>query len=93
MYYVVQKNLFREEGHAKLINCLERFNIPYELVDALPFIETFDYVTDRKDVFVFGSLKLARLSKNLGWNPGAVVTENHKIITMRFIQNIIKKTY
>lgn len=77
MYFVIQENLFREEGHAKLIKCLERFKIPYELVDVKPFIEEFEYVTDRKDVFVFGSLKLARLSKKLDWNPGAVVTENH----------------
>ncbi len=24
MYYIVQENLFREEGHSKLINCLEK---------------------------------------------------------------------
>lgn len=77
MYYIIQDNLFREEGHAKLMNCLERFGIPYELVNVKPFIEDVDYVTDRKDVFVFGSLKLARLSKNYGWNPGALITENH----------------
>jgi len=77
MYYIVQQNLFREEGHAKLISTLERFQIPYELVDVKPFIEDVDYFTDRKDVFVFGSLKLARLSKKYGWDPGALITENH----------------
>lgn len=63
MYYIIQENLFREEGHAKLINCLEKFNIPYELVNVRPFIEELEFTTNRKDVFVFGSLKLARLSK------------------------------
>lgn len=77
MYYIVQENLFKEEGHAKLIYSLERFNIPYELVNVQPFIEEVEFKTDRKDVFVFGSLKLARLSKKYGWNPGAVITENH----------------
>lgn len=77
MYYIIQENLFREEGHAKLIACLEKFQIPYELVTVRPFIEEVDFKTDRKDVFVFGSLKLARLSKKYGWNPGALVTENH----------------
>ena len=77
MYYIVQENLFREEGHAKLIACLERFDIPFELVNVKPFIEEVEFKTDRTDVFVFGSLKLARLSKKYGWNPGAVVTENH----------------
>jgi hypothetical protein len=94
MYYIIQENLFREEGHAKLINCLERFDIPYELVDVRPFVkegdeivlsdgtikkisEEIEFTTDRKDVFLFGSLKLARLSKKYNWSPGAVVTENH----------------
>ena len=77
MHYIIQENLFREEGHAKLIKCLDRFDISYELVNVRPFIEEVEYITDRKDVFVFGSLKLARLSKKYGWNPGALVTENH----------------
>jgi hypothetical protein len=77
MYYIIQDNLFREEGHDKLISCLERFEFPYEVVVVRPFIETVEFKTDRKDVFVFGSLKLARLSKKYGWNPGALVTKNH----------------
>ena len=27
--------------------------------------------------FIFGSLRMARLSKIKGWNPGALITENH----------------
>jgi len=77
MYYIIQENLFREEGHDKLISCLERFQFTYELVKVIPFIEDVVFLTDRKDVFVFGSLKLARLSKKYGWNPGALVTDNH----------------
>lgn len=94
MFYIIQENLFREEGHAKLIDCLEKFDIPYELVDVRPFVkegdeiiladdtvkkisEEVEFVTDRKDVFVFGSLKLARLSKKYNWVPGAVITQNH----------------
>jgi hypothetical protein len=77
MHYIIQENLFREEGHAKLIRTLERFDISHELVKVLPFIDEVKYETDRKDVFVFGSLKLARLSKKYGWNPGALITPNH----------------
>ena len=50
--------LFKEEGFARLINCLEKFKIPYEVVDVLPFVEDFDFKTDRQDVFCFGTLKL-----------------------------------
>jgi hypothetical protein len=78
MYYIIQDNLFREEGHTKLINTLKKFNLEYELVETKPFIEDIEFKTKLKDnVFVFGSLKLARLSKNYGWYPGALITENH----------------
>ena len=77
MHYIVQENLFREEGHDKLIKTFERFDISYELVRVFPFIEEVEFETRRKDVFVFGSLKLARLSKQYNWEPGALVTPNH----------------
>jgi hypothetical protein len=76
MYYIVQENLFREEGHAKLISNLDRFNIPYELV-RITKAEEIEFKTDRKDVFCFGAMKMARLSKKYGWVPGALITENH----------------
>jgi len=77
MFYIIQNNLFREEGHQKLINALDKFKIDYELVNVLPFVEDVEFKTKRKDVFVFGSLKLARLSKNTNWFPGALITDNH----------------
>jgi hypothetical protein len=91
MHYIIQENLFKEEGHAKLIKCLDRFDISYELVNVRPFIEEIEYVTDRKDVFVFGSLKLARLSKKYGWNPGALVTENHdyNVYSKHYKENLL----
>lgn len=35
------------------------------------------YHTDRKDVFVFGSLKLARCAKQHDWFPGSLSNKNH----------------
>ena len=77
MYYIIQENLFREEGHAKLINTLVRFDIEHELIKILPGEEELKFKTKEINVFVFGSLKLARLSKKYNWNPGALITENH----------------
>ena len=77
MYHIIQENLFREEGFEKLISALNRTDLKYELVKVLPFVEEFEYTTKRKDIFVFGSLKLARLSKDLDWYPGTLITDNH----------------
>jgi hypothetical protein len=72
-----EKLIFREEGHQRLMATLDRFQIPHELVTVRPFIEEVEFETQRSDVFVFGSLKLARLAKKYGWFPGALVTKNH----------------
>lgn len=91
MYYIVQENLFKEEGHAKLINALNRFELDYELVDVKPFIEEFVFKTDRKDVFCFGSLKMARLSRKYNWSPGALITNNHdyEVYSKHYKENLL----
>ena len=42
------------------------------IVDELP-----EYDPGRKDVFVFGAIKLARISKEKDWIPGSMMNENH----------------
>ncbi len=51
--------------------------LPYEIVDVYPFTDNIDIKTDRKDIFPFGSLKLARISKELGWYPGSQMNDKH----------------
>jgi len=91
VYYIIQKNLFREDGHDKLIDALTRFDIPFELVDVLPFVEKVEFNTDRKDVFVFGSLKLARLAKNYELEPGAIVNEyfNYEVYSKYYKDHLL----
>ncbi len=77
MYYIVQENTFREENYNLLIQSLEKLGLEYEIVKVLPFIDTVDFKTNRKDVFVFGALKLAKISKQEEWTPGSLMTLNH----------------
>ncbi len=77
MHYVVQENTFKEVHYDKLINSFEKLKLTYEIVKVRPFIDTFDYQTNRKDVFVFGALKLADMARKLDWVPGAIVGPNH----------------
>lgn len=77
MYYIVQENVFKEENYDNLIIALERFNFDYEIVDLLPFVEDFEFKTDRKDVFPFGAVKMSRISRKYGWYPGSQLNENH----------------
>ena len=77
MYYVIQENLFREPNYDILIKTLDRVGLDYEIVKVRPFIEEFEFKTDRKDVFCFGSVKMSRVAKKYDWYPGSLLNENH----------------
>jgi len=83
MYYIIQENTFREEGHTRLLECLDRLNLGYEVIKVLPLTDEIKFKTDRKDVFVFGALKLARIYKQYGWKPGCLMTPNHNFMVYR----------
>ena len=83
MYYVVQENVFKEEGYDKLLDSMDRLGLEYEVVAVRPFVEELEFQTDRKDVFTFGALKLARISEKYGWYPGSLMTPNHNFLVYR----------
>lgn len=77
MYYIVQENVFREENYENLITSLERLGLDYEIAKLIPFVDDFEFNTDRKDVFPFGAVKMSRISRKYGWYPGSQLCENH----------------
>lgn len=83
MYYIVQENVFRETNYDNLIKALDRLGFPYEIVKVLPFTDELEVKTQRKDVFPFGSLKMARISTNLGWKPGSQMNNNHDFMVYK----------
>jgi hypothetical protein len=83
MYYIVQRNTFKEENYDHLIDALDRLELPYEIVDVLAFTDEVDIKTKRTDIFPFGSLKLARISKELGWYPGSQMNNNHDYLVYK----------
>ena len=83
MYYVVQDNVFREPNYNNLIYALERLDLPHEIVSVIPFVEGFNFQTDRTDIFPFGSVKMARESQRLGWYPGTQLNDNHDYLVYK----------
>ena len=77
MFYIVQKNVFREENYDKIFEALNRLGLEYEIVDCPPFVEQLEFKTERKDVFTFGSVKMSRLSTLNDWKPGSFYGGNH----------------
>lgn len=76
MEYIVQNNLFTERNYNNLIYALDKLGVKYEIVKVLPFIDTIDIKTKSKNIFAFGALKMAEISKFYGWNPGVLMNDN-----------------
>ncbi len=77
MYHLLQENLFREVNHTGLVNALTRLDLEYEVIKLRPFVEDVPFVTERKDVMVWGAVKLARLANKYGFTPGSFLNESH----------------
>lgn len=91
MYYVIQEHTFREENYNVLVETLERYDLPYEIVKVRPYLEDFEFKTDRKDVFCFGSVKMSRLGKKYGWYPGSLLNDNHdyRVYSKYYKENLL----
>lgn len=77
MFHIVQDNCFKEPHYNKLIEALNRFELDYEVVKLKPFIDHIEFKTERKDVMVWGAIKMARLAKKFDWHPGSFMNERH----------------
>ncbi|UKB84747.1 ATP-grasp domain-containing protein [Chryseobacterium sp. MEBOG06] len=78
MFFLVQANIYLDPDHYKIFDALKELNIDYEVINIPPGAERIDFETDRKNVFVYGSVTIARLAKqNSGWFPGSFYGGNH----------------
>ena len=83
MFHIVQENTFNERNYDNLTSTLDYLNLEYEVIKVLPFIESIDFKTDRKDVFVWGAVKLARIAKQYNWHPGSLLNNNHNFLVYK----------
>lgn len=76
MFYCIQENVFRELHYDRIIDVIRRMGLEYEIIK-VGNEESFSFDSERKDVFCFGSIKLARLAKKNDWFPGSLMNDNH----------------
>jgi hypothetical protein len=77
MYYVVQQDLFKKDRYFVLLEVFKKLKLDHELVKFVPFVADIEFVTNRKDVFVFGSANMARAASKYKWVPGSMCNANH----------------
>ncbi len=95
MYFLIQANVYLDPDHYKIFDALEELNIEYTVINILPTAEKIDFETDRKDIFVYGSVTLARLAKqNAGWFPGSFYGGNHlyEVYSRYYGENLLNHT-
>jgi hypothetical protein len=77
MHYVVQDNIFRDINYNNLIIALDRLKLSYEIVSVYGDRDDIQFDTDKKNVFPFGGLKMARISNQYNWTPGTQMNDQH----------------
>lgn len=74
MYWVLQNNIYSEEGFDNLCHALQRLDVPYGTYKVVPFVGTLDpdpELPPGSNAIVMGSYSLARHAVARGWKPGA----------------------
>jgi hypothetical protein len=92
MYYLIQSNIHSDPEHYKVFDVLNGLNLPYETIEVGASTEEITVQSGRKDVFIYGSVKLARLAKaNTDWIPGSFYGGNHtfEIYSAHYKQHLL----
>ncbi|MEN7548830.1 hypothetical protein AAG747_12990 [Rapidithrix thailandica] len=75
---MIQKNVFKDPGYNQLFKAVTDLGLSYEEVEFQPNSNIFNYRTTRKDVFVYGAVKLAKVTRDFDWTPGSFYGKNHE---------------
>ncbi len=86
-HWILQNNLYSEEGFESLTSALDRLGSAYSVHKCIPFVGTLEPEAEPppgRPVIVMGSYTLANHAKARGWTPGAwldgldfIVQRNH----------------
>jgi hypothetical protein len=79
MFYLIQSNIYSDPDHYKTFEALDELGLEYEAYELLPTATEIELKSERKDIFVYGSVRLARLAiAHSDWNPGSFYGGNHQ---------------
>lgn len=77
MFWVIQEDLFQENGREVLINMLDKMSIPYQVVKVVPFEHRLvPEVTETGPIITNGSILLSKIARARGWEPGGFLNDN-----------------
>ncbi len=76
MKWILQTNIYEEEGYGRILSAIERRGLPLTTVKVVPFVGDLEPVSGElpgpyERAIVMGSYSLARVATQRGWYPGA----------------------
>jgi len=82
MHWIIQENLYHEEGFYGLLRALERLEIPYSVHKVVPFTSRLipePVIPEGTKVMVMGATTMVRIAQERGWMPGAYFNANYNM--------------
>jgi len=77
MHWIIQENLWNEEGHSLLLQALDKNGSEYTIVKVRPFIHTIEPdINPPNPVMVIGATTLVQIGKERKWFPSAFLNKN-----------------
>jgi hypothetical protein len=77
MHWVIQEDLFHENGREALLEFLQKMDISHQVVKVVPYDNILiPEVTVTGPIIVNGSILLARIGRERGWEPGGLMNDN-----------------
>lgn len=77
MQWVIQENIFNEYGYGRLIETLERLEIPFTIVKVIPFGGgIIPDVNFKEPTIVMGAYTMWKVAAEKQWIPGSFINEN-----------------
>ncbi len=72
MHWILQNNIFAENGWTTMVETLERFDIPYSVHKVVPFVGELlpEPVLDHSNVICMGTYSMRHVARRNGWRPG-----------------------
>lgn len=79
MYWVIQDNLYNEEGHASLLRVLDVMGLPHSTHKIVPFMHTLEpepVIPPGTKIIALGAYTMISIAKERGWDPGTYDLEH-----------------
>jgi len=79
MHWILQNNIFAEEGHASLLRVLDAMGLPYSLHKIVPFTDRLDPEPKPAEgnVICIGSYALLKVAMAQRWSPGVFTIRDY----------------